>query len=225
MANDITPYAAFGSDRNELRQENMGQDASLSFGDIEDIEVPTGGDTTFVIPSAKGDTRLDTIKGVIIAQHDKRAKYDTEYDPANESAPACYSTDGYIGVGDPGGQCSECPDSKWDAEKGGYKCGSKKVLYFVPEGRLLPLRLELKSAALGRSQDRKIGNNYKTYMKQLFEEGVPYYAVVSAATARKDKSVNGRPCTRVDWTMVETIPAEYLPGVKAYSDNMKALLN
>ncbi len=224
MANEITPYAAFESSRTELRKENMGDSTSLSFDDIDEIEVPTGGDTTFVIPSAKGDTRLETIKGIIIAWHDRRTKYTTEYDPGNESAPACYSTDGHVGLGEPGGQCSECPDSKWDNEKGGFPCGTKKVLYFIPEGRLLPLRMELKSAALGRSQDRKVGKNYKAYTKQLTDEGVAYYAVVSQATARKDKSVNGRPCTRIDWAMVEPIPAQYMDGVMQYVHSMKALL-
>ena len=74
------------------------------------VKLPVGGGTAFEIPSAEGEDSemAKDITGVIVYNHPAYAYYHDKYTGGN-NPPDCGSFDGVNGIGNPGGNCQNCP--------------------------------------------------------------------------------------------------------------------
>ena len=78
------------------------------------VKLPAGGGTAFELPSAESDETemVKDITGVIVYNHPAYAYYHDKYTGGN-NPPDCGSFDGVTGIGNPGGNCADCPYNKF----------------------------------------------------------------------------------------------------------------
>ena len=94
------------------------------------VKLPAGGGTAFEIPSAEGEDSemAKDITGVIVYNHPAYAYYHDKYTGGN-NPPDCGSFDGVNGIGNPGGDCQNCPYNKFGSGDGQSKlCKNKRML-------------------------------------------------------------------------------------------------
>ena len=86
------------------------------------VKLPAGGGTAFEIPSAEGEDSemAKDITGVIVYNHPAYAYYHDKYTGGN-NPPDCGSFDGVNGIGNPGGNCQNCPYNKFGSGDGQRK--------------------------------------------------------------------------------------------------------
>ena len=92
------------------------------------VKLPAGG-TAFEIPSAEGEDSemAKDITGVIVYNHPAYAYYHDKYTGGN-NPPDCSSFDGVNGIGNPGGNCQNCPYNKFGSGDGQSKlCKNKRI--------------------------------------------------------------------------------------------------
>ena len=83
------------------------------------VKLPAGGGTAFELPSAESDESemVKDITGVIVYNHPAYAYYHDKYTGGN-NPPDCGSFDGVTGIGNPGGNCADCPYNKFGSGDG-----------------------------------------------------------------------------------------------------------
>src|SRR6516165_9256463 len=97
----------------QLIDENLGSQR-FSVLNLPRIKVPAGGAREFRVGGAGGDEPLRQISAVITAFRQARVYWKKAYGfGAGKNPPACTSTDVFIGVGDPGGDCATSPYAKY----------------------------------------------------------------------------------------------------------------
>ena len=185
----------------------------LSVADLPQVRMPSGGSTTWEIPTIGDQVRPEKeIRGVVIYSHDRRV-YWPNPEPEEGVQPDCISNDGVTGYGDPGGDCVSCPLSQFGSGKGNSQaCTLRHTLYILPAGTILPLRLSVSPASLGQ---------YRTYRVGLLNEleKAPRH-VLSAFTTVKKTSGGGQPYSQLEINMIaELVPAE-IDFIQAYSEQI-----
>jgi hypothetical protein len=103
----ISDYAIFRmnpAEVAEILKDNLGGD-TIAMSDLDTIKVPTGGSTTWEIPTAKGIVETKAFSAIIVFWTQPRAYWVTEYN-GEQNAPDCFSDDSTCGIGEPGGDCS-----------------------------------------------------------------------------------------------------------------------
>ena len=93
------------------------------------VKLPAGGGTAFEVPSAEGEDSemAKDITGVIVYNHSAYAYYHDKYTGGN-NPPDCGSFDGVNGIGNPGGDCQNCPYNKFGSGDGQSKlCKNKRI--------------------------------------------------------------------------------------------------
>lgn len=101
----VTNYAALKNNALEIIKNNLkNQPLSLQLFDI--IKSPSGGSTSFTIPTLSGETMEKSITGIILDYTTPRAYWDTP-DPVEGTPPVCFSSDSLISHD--GKACGTCP--------------------------------------------------------------------------------------------------------------------
>lgn len=183
-----------GTDVARIIEENVGP-GGITPGDLERIKIPSGGGTSWEIPTLEGTESAQEISGVIIAQRNQRVYYAEAYD-GSSNPPDCSSRDARMGVGMPGGVCGNCPLSKWD---GGQKpaCAMRKMILILPEGSILPYIISAPPTSLGpinKYLTRLISHrNPETGMPHP----LPYYHLVTRFTLTKTQNSKGVPYSQI----------------------------
>lgn len=215
-AGDESPYVVLRmeeSEANTLLRDALGGD-SLSITDLDSVKVPSGGAVNWEVPSLDGDTAQKEIRGVIIHRNTQRAywPYSMEDRPDDsDGRPHCQSFDGEVGIGDPGGDCSECPFNEFESDiKGGpgKACKETRQLFVLTEDDILPLVLTIPPGSLA---------NVKAYFLRLLRAQLaPQDVVTSIALERVEPK--GRPkFARVTLTAGERLTADAKARLRAYS--------
>lgn len=124
-----------------VRENLAGEE--ISPADLTRIKVPSGGGTTWTVPTVDGDEAHKTLEGVIVHTCKRRA-YWPDANPTGDP-PMCASSDCLVGVGEPGGPCKTCPHNvfgsalKPDGSAGrGKACKERRLLFLLREGGHLP---------------------------------------------------------------------------------------
>lgn len=195
MADELVPYGEDspfallrlqGTEANDLIRDALGGE-SLSIGDLDRIKVPSGGGTTWEVPTLEGEVSTKVIEGVIIHNARRRAywPYPMEERPDDDDGkPACQSNDGDFGIGDPGGDCISCPFNEFGSDiKGGpgKACKETRQLFVLTKDDLLPLVVTIPPASLA---------NVKAYMLRLLRAQIDLKDVVTHISLEKAESGN-----------------------------------
>lgn len=125
----------------DVLNEAMADDCQGLEFSFDRVKLPAGGGTAFEIPSAESDESemAKDITGVIVYNHPAYAYYRDKYTGGN-NPPDCGSFDGVTGIGNPGGNCQNCPYNKFGSGEGQSKlCKNKRMLYILREGELFPI--------------------------------------------------------------------------------------
>jgi hypothetical protein len=186
--------ALTGSNVSDLITQTLAGEP-LTPTDLSRIKVPTGGGTSWTVPTASGDETHKELTGILVHVTRQRA-YWPDATPTGEP-PMCVSSDCVTGVGDPGGKCGTnanpaCPHNQWgtaikqDGSQGrGKACKETKMLFLLREERMLP---DVVAVPPGSLQTAK-----KYLLKLCNEIKKPYFHVVTELTLTKTKQHRVRP--------------------------------
>jgi hypothetical protein len=156
--------------------------AALSIADLDRIKVPSGGGTSWEVPSLDGETATKTIEGVIIHRATRRAYWPFAMEDRpddHDGTPDCQSNDGEFGIGEPGGACGRCPLNEFGSDlKGGpgKACKETRQLFVLTKDDLLPLVVVIPPASLA---------NFKSYSLRLLRGQVGPSDVVTNISLEK----------------------------------------
>ena len=165
--------------RREIIAANIGSQSITQF-DLDKATFPSGGSTKWEVVGANGPETVDAIVGIIIGHRKIRAYWETSIDEGGGSAPPdCSSNDCLTGMGDPGGDCTQCPLSQFGtAKKGkGQACSLRHVLFVMQPEAILPLAVSLPPASLKASR--------RYFLHELTANGRAYYEVISEITLER----------------------------------------
>jgi len=142
----------------EVFRANLG-DETISPFDLPRIKIPTGGGSTWEVPTIDGTENVKEITGVIVAWRNCRGYWGEGF--AGGNPPLCQSLDGKVGTGlrwegdDPTGHiCHNCAFSKWGSKMidgtatKGQACKAMRRLFILQEDDLLPKLLTLPPTSL-----------------------------------------------------------------------------
>lgn len=190
--------------------ENTGGDRISPF-DLDRVKVPSGGGTTWSVPSLEGEEDTKAIEGVIVFQRTVRSFWSQRMEESGGGTPPdCSSQDGVIGIGNPrfgeiehpdlrrgeamytaeGEEirtgrfdCATCPLAAFGSSfnRRSQACKSSRLLFILREHSIIPLLVAVPPSSL-----RPI----KQYMLRLAGAGVPFYGVVTRLELLKTKNAD-----------------------------------
>lgn len=181
------------------------------------ISIPAGGTTAFEVPDPDGDgestTMAKEIVGVIVYNHPVNSYYKEKY-TGGSNAPDCGSFDGITGIGNPGGNCSNCPFNRFGSGDGNSKaCKNRRNLYILREGEIFPLLMSLPTGSL---------KSFTAYAKRLLTKGRKLNGVVTKITLRKATTAAGIAYSQAVFTVVRALNADEKKAVGVVAEHMKA---
>ena len=196
-------------------RENMGGE-EISPADLNVVKMPTGGSTTWEIPTAGESVATKTITGIIV--HITRRRAFWKPGPLG-SPPDCRSSDMLNGFGDPGGDCLDCPNAKFSSAKNddgtdgpGQACTEKKLIFILREGQHLPDVIGASPGSLDIMRKWQLSLGAK-----------PYASIISELSLVKDTSAAGFPFARIKPRLVSDLPAEAAEQIRAYAQELQSL--
>jgi len=131
--------------------------------------------------------------------------------------PDCWSADGMIGAGKPGGACLACPLARWDSapDGRGQACKQIKQLFVVRSSLLLPEVVTLPPTSLKAARQ---------YLLKLAAQGVAYYAVVTSIGLERTKNAQGIAYSRAVFRFVRRLAPEQVKRARDYHEMLKPLV-
>jgi hypothetical protein len=225
-ANEIATlgnYAIVTMDQERLRRtirDNIGTDR-ITPNDLDRVSIPSGGSTTWEVPSLDGDESVKEITGIIIYWKQTRG-YWPEGQPLG-SAPQCWSDDAIIGHGIPGdtlpgNQCALCPMAAWGSDPKGGKgqaCKLMRPLFMVREGSLLPIVVNLPPTSV---------QPCKKFFLRLASAGGSYDEVITTISLTKTISDDGNPYSIANFKIDRHLTPEESERVRAYVTDIRPAL-
>ena len=179
------------------------------------VKLPAGGGTAFELPSAESDESemVKDITGVIVYNHPAYAYYHDKYTGGN-NPPDCGSFDGVTGIGNPGGNCADCPYNKFGSGDGQSKlCKNKRMLYILREGELFPITLSLPTGSL---------KSFTNYVKSQLSRGRKLNQAVTKIALKKATNASGIVFTQAVFAFVRMLTVEERTAVAGVTETVKA---
>lgn len=186
---------------------------------FEKVKFPTGGGIVFEVPSDDPENPdiVKELTGVILYQHHVKRYYNTKFTGGN-NIPDCYSIDGNIGIGNPGGDCSKCVFNTFGTALnglGGKACKDRRDLYILREGERLPMLLSLPTGSL---------NNLKLYISKIYsKKGLRYNQVITKLSLKKASNTDGAEYSQAVFKVERELLPEEFKAISALSEQIKAV--
>lgn len=194
-----------------MAEEMNGLSASF-----ERVKIPIGGGTVFEIPGDDSDD-VDTVKeinAVILHHHPLNAYYATKY-TGGTNPPDCGSYDGLVGVGNPGGNCKNCPYNVFGSGENGAKaCKNRRRLYLLREGDIFPMILSLPTGSL---------KGFTRYLMRILPKYKNSNAVVTRFTLKKATSGTGIAYSQAQFSVARVLSPEEHNLIAAMTEQVKAM--
>lgn len=201
-------------DIREVLHDNL-SDIRIQF---ERVKIPAGGVLSFEVTDEDGNLKpVPEIIGIIVDRYPVNAFWPDKFS-GQKNPPACVALDGRLGVGQPGGDCARCQYNQWgsDEEGRGKACKNLHRVYVLPPNEVLPLLIALPPTSLA---------NFNSYMLRLTSKAKkPYWAVLTKIKLEKATNANGITYSRATFTKAGDVPAEKLPALKQYIEQLKPLM-
>ena len=183
--------------------------------EFERIKIPAGGSTIFELPSGNPD-EPDTVKefsAVILYHHPMYIFYSSKYS-GSSNPPDCLSVDGITGIGNPGGNCINCPKNKFGSGENGSKaCKNKHQIYLLRENEMFPLILSLPTSS---------NNEFSKYIKRLLSKGKKSDKVVTKFSLKKAVNKTGILYSQVQFAAFRDLNPKETEIIQNYSNEVKA---
>jgi hypothetical protein len=208
-----------------LIEENvMGQ--SFSVLNLPRIRVMAGGVQAFRVETASGEETPRELEGVVTAARTTRVFWRTPYGAGGGSGgkkpPDCTSADGFVGIGDPGGECAVCPYSQFgtavaaDGTPGpGQACKQVQQVLFLLPGSMLPHLLTVPPTS---------GKAWQHYTLSLLASGSALAAATTRLSVERAQSAGGVAYGRIVFKKGKPLDPLAQKTFEPYHRMMKALL-
>ena len=214
--NELTVNEGFAVLANQnVLNEALAEDCQGLEFSFDRVKLPAGGGTAFELPSAESDESemVKDITGVIVYNHPAYAYYHDKYTGGN-NPPDCGSFDGVTGIGNPGGNCADCPYNKFGSGDGQSKlCKNKRMLYILREGELFPITLSLPTVSL---------KSFTNYVKSQLSRGRKLNQAVTKIALKKATNASGIVFTQAVFTFVRMLTVEERTAVAGVTETVKA---
>lgn len=199
----------------DFSQEELAGDLEGLQMSFTRVKIPSG-TVQFELPTDNPDDPdyVKELTGVIVHHHLNNAYWPegSEYD--ENTSPLCSSTDGKLGIGDPGGVCATCALNEYgSAPEGNAKaCKNMRTLYLLRSGDLLPLQLTLPPTSLKPFRDF-------TSRAFVMRRRASFGSVVQIGLK---KMVNGsNEYSVATFSRLYDFEGEQLAQIRAYANNFK----
>lgn len=175
--------------------------------DMEKIRIPTGGNTTWSVPTLSGSVPAQAIDCVVVGVGTPRVYWAAKYGEGESGAPPeCRSDDGMYGRGLYGvggaletegnryvprvGSCDTCPMNQWPPKGSKDRkkpCSELRMLFIYPAGELgaelvLPMVVIVSPGSFKAVDD---------YLVRLSGRGLPYFAAATRLELSQAKNGAG----------------------------------
>ena len=158
----------------------------------------------------------DTVKefsAVILYHHPMYIFYSSKYS-GSSNPPDCLSTDGITGIGNPGGNCINCPKNKFGSGENGSKaCKNKHQIYLLRENEMFPLILSLPTSS---------NKEFSKYIKRLLSKGKKSDKVVTKFSLKKAVNKTGISYSQVQFSVARELTNDETRLIKNYSEQVKS---
>lgn len=182
---------------------------------FERIKIPSAGSTVFEVPG-DNPSEPDTFKefsAVILLHHPLYAFYKSKYTGGNQP-PECGSLDGVTGVGDPGGNCMNCPYNQFGTGENGSKaCKNRRRIYVLREGEIFPMILSLPTGSL---------KEFSRYIKRLLSKGRKSNSVVTRFSLKKTTNSGGITFSQAQFAIDRVLSPQEHALIETLSEQVKA---
>ena len=209
-------YVALTSDALGIISENLkNQQLSHSLFDI--IKSPSGGTTSFTVPTLSGEEMVKELTGIILDYTTPRAYWDTP-DPVEGTPPVCFSHNSIVSTdGEP---CSRCQFNDFGSKNGGETqakaCKESVCIFLLREDNILPLvvRVPVSSKML-----------FMKYATRLVSNLTPICGVVTKITLEKATNKTGQPYAKFNFEAVSTLSQEETATARAFGQKFMEILS
>ncbi len=195
-------------------EDNL-QGEILSANDLERIRIPTGGGLNWTIPTLDGGKSVPSFEGIILYQQTSRAYWEKGI-ASGSTPPNCASTDGRVGIGEPGGDCIVCPHAQYGSnpksQSGRQACRQAKNLFVLLPESYLPLVLVLPPSSL---------KPFKQFMLQLSAANVPIQEVVVRFGLEKSSNRSNIAFSLATFAVNERLTTDETATISAYASVLK----
>jgi len=193
------------------------QGEQISEFDLDRVKIPAGGGMFFNVPTLEGIKPAESIEGIVLHIGIRRSYWE---DPNPTGVPPqCYSVDGLIGIGSPGGDCGACPFNQFGSavnasgkQGRGKRCREMRVLLIIrPEDRL-PLVVLAPPASI------------KGIKQWLMRLPVYMFQAVLRLRLQADKNNDGIAYSKLIPEYVGAISPEAAKGLQKYAETLKKVI-
>lgn len=209
----ITNYSTKGEEFLSLvTEEFLG--LHMNFNDIKVSQESA----TFMLDNSHIDhgKSSNEITGIILHNHALNSYYkDKSFSQGRR--PDCYSNDGVIGTGTPGGICCNCPNNKNGSHGRGKACKQKRKLFIQRENDPLPITLIVNTGSLWVFSDY---NLKKVVAKKLRLNQVESKLLLSKAITK-----DGIPYAKIEFQLCRELDNKEILSVKEISDYVKNMMD
>jgi hypothetical protein len=217
----VSEYRALsgqGTPMQDILKNNLnGQ--QLRPSDLDRVKVPSGGATSWEVPSLKGPESTRELVGIILATRDGKQYWSKKADDGGSSPPDCVSADLIHGMGTPGGDCQACAFNQFGSAIGanglpakGKACKETKLMFFIRPGDVLPLVVSVPATSLG---------NARKYFLRLAQSQLMHQSVVTKLTLKREQS-GANPYAEIEFTYVRDLSKEEEARSLAIAQTMKS---
>lgn len=175
----------------------------------------------FEVEGPDGVANERALEGLIIASRESRLYWGRAYNALAKSPPSCTSNDGFTGAGDPGGECSKCPYSKFKSARNpdgsqaqGQACKELRQALFLLPGYSMPHRLDIQPTSI---------QAFDKYTLNLLWAKQPYWGVITKLGIEIIPA-SGYPVARVTFQRKERLGPDQLRLLEPYHERMRDLL-
>jgi hypothetical protein len=182
----------------EILSTNHGE-TGVDLSELRRIKIPAGGATLWTLPTLTGEETARELPCIILSSQDIRKYWGTPMEVQGNVPPDCYSTDGLTGVGNPGGQCSQCPHSHFGPNGESPACKEMRELVVLQESKLLPDIISLPRTS-------KIPSGY--YFARLSSRRLSCRSVITTIGLEKMKNNQGIVYSRATFTAGDVLTPE-----------------
>lgn len=211
---------------NELVTGNLAPGETIGLRDLPRIKIPTGGLTSWAVPSIEGEDMQKDVRGILIHVGNRRTYWKKSFEETGGGEPPdCKSDDaitGFAGTADgPGGACGICPLNQFPEkdEKGnqpGKPCKEIRQLFLLPVGGILPYVINVTPGSLANAKEYFVGllnarlqrTEVETILTLQKEKGRVEYSQV---VFRKGRDLD--PAARAHMKQYAALIGPYLAGV------------
>ncbi|MEM9354462.1 MAG: hypothetical protein AAGA92_15760 [Planctomycetota bacterium] len=203
----------------EAMAANLGDGAALKESDLTKVPIPSGGGTTWMVPSITGEAPEKAIEGVLVYQCVRGVLWPRE-EPEEGTLPALVTDDLKIarivsqdlsndflesiaGARNEDGtyRWADLPQCEWGSGKNGHGKAAKeqRVLFILREQEPLPLVVAIQPGSL---------KNWRGFIMELTKAGIPFWRAVISLGLEKSQSGGGQPFSKVVPSLVGVLSDE-----------------